>query len=356
MKLVGISACVPKGPVDPTLAYEHFEKLEVDRIVDNTGVLSKREGPPGMTGSDLCIAAAGPLLDKLGWDRESVDALIFVTTSPDFFMPATAHRIQKELGVGDRCLVFDVNLGCSGYTHGLIVINSMIQAGLIRRALLLNGDASAGRIRPQTKDANNRASLGNSLLFGDAGTATALSDEGDQVRSVQFGADGANYEHIIVPGGGFRSYWNQELFESSTDDKGEERRPIDLIVRGPEILSFSMKRVPPLVKDLLAQASWERDDVDAFAFHQANRFILNFLARRMKVPPEKMLMSIEEYGNTVGASIPLTMVVKGEEHLTQPTKWVMCGFGVGLSWSGLAIETDEIVTLPMMELGLEDLQ
>lgn len=351
MKLAGLSACVPENKVQSTAAYANFKQFDVDRIVENTGVVEKREALPGVTAIDLCISAAGPLLEALDWAPQTVDACVFITMSPDYIMPASAYRVQTALGLPPRCLIFDVNLGCSGYTHGLILMHSLIESGLIKRGLLLCGEETSGTIRPRLPDAVHRSDLANAILFGDAGSATAVSNEGeDQVKAKQFGADGSGLETIIVPGGMSRNFCSPEVLERREDKDGETRRPLDLILKGPEILTFTMKRVPPLMKDLLAQSGWGIDDVDAFVPHQANKFMLTFLGRRTKVPKGKMLMSIEKFGNTSSASIPLTMVVDGGEHLTRPTKWNLMGFGVGLSWSGLMIETDSITTVPLIEV------
>lgn len=351
MRLAGISACVPNNRVETSAARASFKPFDVDRIIGNTGVKEKREADPGVTATDLCIAAARPLIEALGWDRESIDAVVLVTTSPDYIMPASAHCAHRDLELSPRCLVFDVNLGCSGFTHGMMVIDSFIKSGLVKRALLLCGDMTSNTFRPRLAECVHRPDLAHAILFGDAGTATALTVEGDpQVRSVSFGADGTGVEQIMVPGGGTRQYWGPELFERRVDAHDEERRPIDLVLRGPEILTFTMKRVPPLMQELVAGAGWSVDDVDAFVLHQANKFMLDFLVRRMKVPPEKVPMSIDEFGNTSSASIPLTMVVRSAERMKPRTKWLMMGFGVGLSWSGLTMETEDVVCLPLIEV------
>lgn len=351
MKIAGMSACVPKNAVETTLAYEHFKKFDVDRIRKNTGVMEKREAEEGVTATDLCIAAAKPLIEALGWEPASIDALILMTTLPDYIMPASAHRAQQELGLDTRCLVFDMTLGCSGFTHGMIVFDSLVRSGLIKRGLLLCGEMTSDRFRPRLSNTVHRADLANALLFGDAGSATALSAEGGpQVRSVVFGADGSGVPHIIVPGGLGRSYWSPELFERVADEEGNERRPVDLILEGPKILTFTMKRVPPMLAELCEGAGWTKDDVDVYALHQANKFMLDFLARKMKIDATKVPFSIEKFGNTSSASIPLTMITECTERLGQPTKWALMGFGVGLSWSGLMMETDEIFTLPLIEV------
>lgn len=350
MKLVGISACLPKTIAYPSAAYERFKKFDVDRIVGNTGVLQKREAASGITATDLCIKAADQLLDGLGWDRDSVDALILCTTLPDYITPASSHRAQHELGIGSNCFVFDITLACSGFTHGVLLMNSLIESGLIKRGVLLCGEATTGKFRPRIADTEYRHDLANALLFGDAGTAIAFTNEGQQVKAKGFGADGAGLDAIIVPGGAARSFWGPELFERTEDEEGDPRRPIDLILRGPKVLTFTMKRVPPLVKALLAESGWTPEDIDAYVPHQANKFMIDFLVRRMKLPKDKVLLSIEEYGNTSSASIPLTMLARGGDMLSRPTKWALLGFGVGLSWSGVCLETDEIKTFPITEI------
>ena len=353
MRLAGLAACLPKNAVDTSIATEHFDEFDVNRIIGNTGVVEKREAEPGVAVSDLCKGAAEPLVDKLGWDRESIDAVILVTTLADHIMPATSHLIQRDLGLSSNCLVFDINLACSGFTHGMLLMNALMAGGLIKRGLLLCGEMTSGTFRPRLADVRHREDLANAILFGDAGTATAVEATGDQVKAARYGADGSGANHLIVPGGLGRDFFKAEHLERREEKKGDEvfsRRPLDLVMHGPEILTFTMKRVPPLVKGLLEDAQWERDDVDVWVPHQANKFMLNFLTRRLKLAPEKVMLSIERFGNTASASIPLTMVADGGDRLTKPTKWGLLGFGVGLSWSGLLMETDEIVTLPIVEI------
>jgi len=351
MKLVGMSACVPKKIVRPEeYAYEKFKPFDVDRIVGNTGVVQKREAAPGQTASDLCIAAAKPLIEALGWDPKTIDAVILVTMLGDHYLPSSAHRAHEQLGLPDRCMVFDMNLGCSGWTHGMMVIQGMLAAGLVKRALLLCGEMVTGFMKPFSADLEHRSDLANTLLIGDAGTATALTSEGDtSVRATDFGADGSGFGQIIVQGGGARNPWTPAMFERR-EEEDETRRPIDLTLHGPQILTFAMKRVPPLLQTMLDTAGWTRDDVDAYVFHQANKFMINFLAKRAKVPADKILFSIEEFGNTSSASIALTMVTRGQAMFERPTKWATMGFGVGLSWSGLLLETDKITTVPLVEI------
>jgi 3-oxoacyl-[acyl-carrier-protein] synthase III len=350
MRLAGIAACVPKNKVQNSVAHARFKPFDVDRIIGNTGVVEKREAEPGVATSDLCIGAARPLIEALGWAPETIDAAILVTSSPDQIMPASAHHIHGALGLGPRCLAFDINLGCSGFTHGMLVVEGLIAAGLVKRALLLCGDMTSNTFRPRIAECEHRSDLANAILFGDAGSATALTTGGDQIRSRSFGADGSNLRHIIVPGGGTREYWGPSVFERRPSEDGEERRAVDLVLKGPEILTFTMKRVPALLQELLGGAGWSLDDVDSFVLHQANKFMLDFLAKRMKLPTDRIPMTIGEFGNTSAASIPLTMVARCQPLMQPRTRWLMMGFGVGLSWSGFTLESEDVVSLPLVEM------
>ncbi len=351
MKVVGISACVPKSIGETRAAYEHFPKHDVDRIIDNTGVERKREAAPGQMVSDFVIAAARDVLEAVDWDPSTVDAVVLVTSLGDRIMPATAHIVQKELGLPNRCLAFDIHLGCSGFTHGLIVVEGLLKAGVVKRALLLCGEVSAGLFRPRVAEAVHRSDLANAILFADAGTATALTSEGeDQVKARSFGADGRGYEKIIVKGGAGAMPWGPELYERQMCADEIERRPVDLVLEGPAVLTFTMKRVPQLMKALVEESGWTKDDVDMLVPHQANKFMIDFLARRMKMPSEKVMLSIKDFGNTGAASIPVTIVTAGGDYIDKPTKWAWMGFGVGLSWSGLFLETDKIIVPPLREI------
>jgi 3-oxoacyl-[acyl-carrier-protein] synthase-3 len=342
---------LPKNAVDHSVAYEHFPKQDVDRIIGNIGVKRHREAAPGTTTSDLCIPAAEALLEKLGWSRDSVDGLLFVSQTPDYLFPATSHRIQHALGLPDKTLCLDVNLGCSGFTHGVIVANSLISSGLSKRLLLFCGDVTTGTIRPGSADARTHGDLGNALMFGDAGAVAAFDAEGPtQYRGASWGSDGSGMGLINVPGGGFREFCSPALFETRLDESGQPRRAIDLRINGAAIFNFTIRRVPPLIDDVLAKSGWNRDEVDAYVFHQANKFILEFLRKKVKIPAEKVPLSIEEFGNTSSASVPITMSTQLGELLGRGGKVMILGFGSGLSWSGVGLDVKDVTVLPLMEL------
>ena len=345
MNIAGISCAVPKTIARPEDAYERIGRDDVCKIVNNSSVQTRRIVTSDVTASDLCVDATKPLLEQLGWERDSIDLLVFVTQTPDYILPATAYSIHDRLGLADRCLTFDVNLGCSGFTHGLMLIRSLLQSGVGQRALLLCGDTIS-----KIAGLNDR---GTCLLFGDAGTATAIELDDrkpDQFRAASWGSEGSGYSSLIVPGGAFRDPWKPEFLQEEEAEDGNRRHRTDLKMDGAKIFQFTIRRVPPMVREVLEKANWTAEKVDAFVFHQANKFIIDYLRRKLKVPEEKVPTCLEEFGNTSSASIPLTLITRMAEQLAQPQKLVFVGFGVGLSWSAIAMETRDIITLPLIEV------
>ena len=285
----------------------------------------------GMCTSDLCFAAADRLLSDLGWPRDSVDALIFVSQTPDYRLPATACTLQQRLRLSKRCAAFDIGLGCSGHVYGLWVASSLIAAGGAKRALLLTGDTSTYFCSPLDRSV--------ALLFGDAGTATAIeADAAAPPMHFVLGTDGSGRDNLIVPAGGFRRPHAPDTAVRAAGDDGNSRSAEDLFMNGAEIFTFTLREVPPLITAVLDGAGWSKDDVDAFVFHQANQFMLQHLAKRLKLPKEKFVLAMEEFGNTSSASIPLALSVRLARPLGERAcKTVLAGFGVGYSWAAVAL-------------------
>lgn len=344
MKLVGVSSAVPKAVVAAEQAEARLGKEEVERIVRNAGVRKRRVAPPDVTACDLNVVSARALLAELDWPAESVDLLVHVTQTPDHFLPGSAYVAHGKLGLSHHCLAFDISLGCSGFTHGLIVVQALLASGRFRRALLLCGDTIS-----RVTYAEDR---GTALLFGDAGSATALeaSEGTDELCAAVWGSDGGGTQHLIVPAGGFRQPWNPSCLDVEASADGSRRRPCDLFMDGAQVFNFTLKRVPSMVEDVLAKAQWTRESIDAFVFHQANNFMLDYLRRKMVLPVEKVPISLTEFGNTSCASIPLTMVTRLGNRLGAPTRLVLVGFGVGLSWSAAAIHATGVKVAPLVEV------
>ena len=258
-----------------------------------------------------------------------------VTQSPDYLLPSTACVVHKHLGLSDECAAFDLGLGCSGYPYGLWVGAMMIKTGQIQRVLVLHGETPS-----RFSDDSDRSV---SLLFGDTGSATAL-EAGDSTTSADWffklHTDGSGFKDMIIEAGGFRNRFSDD--------------PQKYCVRmnGASIFNFTIKRVPPLIKDTLDGSNTALDDVDYYVFHQSNQFIIKHITKKMKIPDEKVPMTLGEFGNTGGASIPLTITM-GDlvRPMDRSLKMMLLGYGVGLSWGSALIDIGPDAILEHCELS-----
>jgi 3-oxoacyl-[acyl-carrier-protein] synthase-3 len=311
---------------------------ERDRLTKSIGISTRHVARPGLCTSDLCQAAAEGLLDELGWTRDGIDVLLFVTQSADYVIPATACALQTRLGLGS-CLAFDINLGCSGYVYGLWTAASLLKtlqvAGRPARALLLAGDISTSKLMPGDR--------GTIPLFGDAGSATALEVD-PEVGAIHglFGTDGRGAEHLIIRAGGVR----QPLVPPATPHPPEVQAQLfkdaRLHLNGTEVFNFTLKQVPALIDGILAEAGIGAEDVDYFLFHQANAFMLSHLRKKARLPEAKVPLALETYGNTSSASIPLAIAARLADAFETPQRLVLMGFGVGWSWGAVKIDVGPI--------------
>lgn len=334
-RIAGVVACVPPKIVDNSHFVERFGAEAVRDVTKMIGVEERRYVEPGIATSDLCVAAAERLLDELGWQRDSVDGLIFVSQSHDYLLPATACMLQDRMGLRTSVFAYDVALGCSGYPYGLWQAMMMVQTGAAKRLLLCVGDVSTRR-----SDPNDRATV---MLFGDAGTVTAIeTGDEDDVCNFVLGTDGRGAENLIIP-----ATWHR-------DRKAErhlEGRDLDMLyMDGGEIFNFTLKSVPPLIRETVEAAAKTIDDYDAFLLHQANMFMLKHIGKKSKIPPEKMPININRWGNTSSASIPMIMATDLAEQLrTQAMQVALFGFGVGYSWGGASLKMGPLKVCELIE-------
>ncbi len=251
--------------------------------------------------------------------------------------------MQDSLGLPKSCLAFDINLGCSGYTYGLYALGALLEAGGLRRGLLLAGDVSK---------MHGDSDPASAVLFGHAATATAMEFcEDTKPIHFEFGSDGSGYQVIYVPAGGSRSPVDASSFQKSELKSGGSRSATDVVLDAAEIINFTMREVPHSIKRLLEYAGHSIADVDAYVFHQANQFINNQVSRKLGLAPGKAPTTLYDFGNTSSATIPLTITARLRDNLAvAPQKLVMSGFGVGLSWASTYWETDDVVCPPLVEV------
>ncbi|MGR3811452.1 ketoacyl-ACP synthase III [Jiulongibacter sp. NS-SX5] len=310
---------------------------DAEKILKNTGIQFRHLASEKMTASDLCADAATRLLSDLQWDPAEVDCLIFVRQTPDYILPATATILQDRLGISQDCYAIDLAMGCSGYVFGLSNIAGLMQTGHFKKGLLLVGDTIS-----KTCSVNDKSTY---PLFGDAGTATALEyKEGASSMKFHFGTDGSGKDAIIIPDGGARSPFNDSSLEENQINEGISRSPSQLVLEGMDVFSFGISKAPYSVKNLLSHFELDAEEVDNFAFHQANLFMNEKIRKKLKLPEEKVPYSLPKYANTSCATIPLTLISARKGSLESGIqKNIGCGFGVGLSWGSVYFETEKIV-------------
>jgi 3-oxoacyl-[acyl-carrier-protein] synthase-3 len=343
VRLAGLSAAVPRHQEDNNL-FPGFNGDEAQKLIKATGIRFRRIASPEVCTSDLCATAADRLIDALGWQREDIGALVFVTQTPDYDLPATAPILQHRLGLGMHCLAFDIILGCSGYAYGLASLASLVSAMGIQRAVLLVGDTMSKITHPLDKSARP--------LFGDAGTATALSyDQTAEPMTFHLASDGSGASAIMIPDGGYRNLVDERSFEEVKESSGILRNRLQVRLNGPDVFNFTLREVPLSVKTACDAAGVATDDVDAFVFHQANFMMNEVIRNKLGIPLEKHPYSLDEFGNTSSATIPLTLVTRCSELLSSKSAtFVLSGFGVGLSWGTVVINTSNVKCLLLAEV------
>jgi 3-oxoacyl-[acyl-carrier-protein] synthase-3 len=337
-RIAGMSAAVPKQ-IEFNAGYRWISKKERESLIRTIGVESRRVAAKGVTTSDLCVEAANALLDGLDWNRKEIELLIFVSQSRDYLVPTTACIVQDRLGLPHSCLALDIGLGCSGYVYGLSVAAGMMQSGAIRKALLMVGDIST--LTTSYRDKSTYP------LFGDVGTVTALEyDPSADPMHFNLQTDGSGYEALIIRDGGARHTMSRKSFDIKKISDGIYRSRLHLELNGIEVFNFTLREVVPNIKMLLNHTGQTTDQIDVVVFHQANRLINETLRKMLKLPPEKVPYSIREYGNTSGASVPLTMIAATRNQLRVGTQHLLLSaFGVGLSW-GSALVVTKNLTIP----------
>lgn len=340
--LEGMATAVPKH-IEYNKDYPFASEKEAALYIKSVGIEQRRIVQNQETAADLCFKAAENLLDKMKLDRSEIKVLVFVTQTPDYKTPATAVKLQNDLGLGEDCLSFDINLGCSGYVYGLATAASFLSNIAEGKALLLVGDTSSACI-----SANDKSTT---PLFSDAGSATVLGKRAGANMDFLMASDGSGYESIIIPEGGYRIPFREESLEMKEETPGINRNATHLILRGIDIFNFSVKRVPIQIKDLLEQKQLTVEDVDYFVLHQANKLINDTIAKKLGLSEGQMPLSLKEFGNTSSASIPVTLVHQLQSKLeNESLKLVLSGFGVGLSWASVYIETNGFTCLEMVEV------
>ena len=342
VEIVGVSACVPKQKEDNSQIYPKWG--DYDGFIASTGINSHRVAPSNITTCDLCYESAKKLMTELQWNKDEIEALIFVSQTPDYVLPPTSCILQEKLELSQNCYTLDVSLGCSGWVYGLSVITSLMQNGTIKKGLLLVGDTISKLCSKEDKSTYP--------LFGDAGSATALVyNQNASPFYFNLHTDGTGYNNIIVKDGGYRNPVSESSLRSKLVSEGIERNSLNLELDGMNVFSFGITKVPKCINELVEHFNLDKEKTDLFVFHQANKFMNEKICKKLKLDEEKTPLSLDEFANTSCASIPLTLVTRCQENLKNTSQsLIACGFGVGLSWGGVALKSNKICVPNLIEI------
>ncbi|MCU0434199.1 MAG: ketoacyl-ACP synthase III [Bacteroidia bacterium] len=342
VRISGISAAVPSR-TESNLDYDYISEAERKLLVKTTGILNRHIAAEGQTVTDLGEIAGNKLIDHLGWNRNEVDLLVLVTQSRDYFLPSSAVLLQERLKLSHNCAAFDIGLGCSGYVYAMSTAMAMMQNGGLRKAIVIAGDISSY--------GTSRTDKSTYPLFGDAVTATALEYD-TAALPVHFNlqSDGSGAEAIIIHDGSLRHPPTPESYILHEHEPGIVRARRHLWLNGLDVFSFSVREAPANIMQLCAQSSVPLEKHDWLVMHQANMLMNETIRKKLKFLPEKTPYSLNDFGNTSSASIPLTIVTKCSEAATAPQRWMLAGFGVGLSWGSMSISTHGFVCMPVIEV------
>lgn len=309
-----------------------FPDWDLDRIKRKTGIIKRRIARPEECASDLALLAAQRCFARGVCRPEEIDFLILCTQSPDYFLPSTSCLLQKQLGLATTVGALDVNLGCSGYIYGLGLAKGLIETGQARNVLLLTADTYSKFI--------HTADRGVRTIFGDGAAATLIQahPRGAEcsIGPFVYGTDGEGASNLIVRGGGMRHRAASPRGNGGSESSHEPAA--QLFMNGPEIFHFTMRQVPECLERLLERTGRSIEEIDLFVFHQANKYMLEHLRERLRLPKEKFFIGMEEFGNTVSASIPIALRQAEEAgRLKAGSLAALVGFGVGYSWGATLV-------------------
>lgn len=315
-----ISYYLPSNKLSNDEITKEFPEWDSEKIIQKIGVKNRNIVSEDQFTSDIATEVVNALCDEYNINKSEIDYLIVCTQSPDYFLPTTACIVQDKAGLSTSCAAIDINQGCSGFVYGLSLAKGLIVSRIAKNVVLVTAEMYSKYIHKKDK--------GNRSIFGDAASATLISDRGMyRIGEFMLGSDGSGSENLIVKNGAVK---NDKIFEI------DEPNDNNLYMNGPEIFNFTAKAVPDLITKTLDKNNESIDSIDQFIFHQANTFMLDYLRKKIKIPSEKFIIDMENYGNTVSSTIPIVLKNKIAQSLNE-NKILLAGFGVGYSWGALVI-------------------
>lgn len=323
-----VSYYLPEKTITNEDLVKEFPEWTVDKIAGKVGVSERHITSENETAADIATMAAEKLFLEHSISKHSIDYILFCTQSPDYYLPTSACIIQNRLGLSTSIGALDFNLGCSGYIYGLTLAKGLIAANIAKNILLLTAETYSKHIHPRDK--------GNRTIFGDAAAATLVSTEGfASIEEFSLGTDGRGAENLIVKKGGLRQ--PDPKNDLIINENGNITSSDFLYMNGSEIFNFTAEAVPILVNQLLAKNFLQKSEIDLFIFHQANKFMINYLRKLVGISKERFYEYLDKVGNTVSSTIPIALYEAKKENKLDGNI-LLAGFGVGYSWGGVVLK------------------
>ena len=327
IRISAISSYLPEKKLELASLGDLYGEKEVASIIKATGIERVRIASQYQTASDLCYEAAKQLIESEKIDKGEIGGLVFVSQTADYIMPSTSIVLQDRLGLSNETVCVDISSGCTGYIYGLFQAALWINCGACENVLLLAGDTTSKLVNPNDKSVR--------MIFGDCGTATLIT-KGVNPMGFSIYSDGSGYDRVIVPAGGFRLPTSEFTKELTYDENNNGRTQEDIYMDGMAAFSLAMTEVHKNVNNLIGRMSWKKEEVNLYALHQANKFIIDSIRKKLKVESEKVPINITNYGNTGPASIPLLLSdVFSCSSDTNLKQVILSAIGVGLSWGSV---------------------
>jgi 3-oxoacyl-[acyl-carrier-protein] synthase-3 len=314
---------------------------EVDKLVKSIGIEEKRLADENVTSSDLCYKAARRLIDENQIDPESIDMLLFLSLTPDYVTPPTSCVLQHRLGLPETCGALDLSMACSGFIYALSVAFAYASNPSVNKVLVCVGETMSKLANPKDKV--------NFPLYGDAGIACIVEKGEFGDSTFLLTSDGEGEKSVIVPARGFRNPLTAESLEEKEYENGNIRRLTEITMNGVDTFNHAVRVIPKQVKMLMQAANFTADDVDYLVAHQANKFMIDFIIKRMKFDPNKAPFCIQKYGNTSCASVPLTIVSELEGKMEGKKRLLFTSIGAGWSYASAYLNTIDLKILPVSE-------
>lgn len=339
--ITAMSACVPSKVVSNRDLGYLIPEEDIEKTINNIGIEERRVADDDVCASDLCYKAAKQLMEDNNIAPDSIDVLLFMSQTGDYRIPATAPILQHRLGLSKDTCCLDLSLGCSGFVFALSTAFAYASMEGVNRVLLLDGETFS-------KICNKKDKV-DWPLYGDAATAT-LVEKGDfEDSTFILKSDGSGYDAVYIPDGGMRNPVTEKSLLETVREEGNLRNDLQIYMDGMEVFNFAMSVVPKSIKEIVRETETTLNDIDWLVFHQANRFMTDFFAKRLKFDLDKVPYCIKKYGNTSSASIPLTIVSELPDKLKAGDRVVMCGFGAGLSWGTARVVFGDCNFSPIIE-------